>query len=531
MSRGRKSEVIFIDDNPHLEPKDEFIEKHKRLVYSTLIKYFGTRYRMDNQSYNGQDLEQLGFIGLLKAYHNYNPEFGTKFSTYAVPKIVGEIQRFTRDNDTIVKFSRILKQSYHRINKIIRDEALNVTVKEYVFERNDQELFEDVRIGFPSYQMIKEFRSYADSNARATPASFDMPVFSGDGDAEITLGETTSFSFHEDPTELIIREFRATALTERENLIYTLLVDKERTQSEAGKELGLSQVQVSRLFKQIGMKYLRYRKEAGLLHTADIPEKYAKEFEEKEVLMRLRELQAEKLRKEKEEKERQKMKEKQLKAEAKRLLKKGHSQTKVCEMTGLSRNIVGCVSRDLRKSGDLPTSENEKATSKSVKHIKAGKAKSVAPKEVSDITRIVKGAETTIKPMSDKIKTKDDKFDNSLTPIKPPKPAPKPLSAEKKMNVESNGLKDEPFLRPDTPELKEEAEVKCRCQELVSENKCVENPDAWKPEPSEAVVTLKVEGSEISLHQLQYELGKALESAFASGKEKVSNYKLQLKLK
>lgn len=225
------------------------------------------------------------------------------------------------------------------------------------------------------------------------------------------------------------------------------------------------------------------------------------------------------------------MKQKELKEEARRLLKKGYSPESVVKITGLTKKVVGGITASMRTSGDLPISENEKATSKSVKHIKAGKAKPVAPKEVSDITRIVKGAESTIKPMSDKIKTKDDKYDNSLTPIKPPKPAPKPLSAEKKMNVESNGLKDEPFLRPDTPELKEEAEVKCRCQEPVSENKCVENPDAWKPEPSEAVVTLKVEGSEISLHQLQYELGKALESAFASGKEKVSNYKLQLKLK
>ena len=533
MSRGRKEEVIFIDDNPHLEPKDEFIEKNKKLVYSTLRKYFGTQYRIDNQSYNWQDLEQIGFIGLLKAYHNYNPEFGTKFSTYAVPMIAGEVQRFSRDHGTIVKFSRYMKQSYHRINKIIKEEALNVSVKEYVLERNDRELFEDARIGFPSYNMIKEFRNYVNSNARTNPASFDTPVFTGDGDAEITLGETTAFSFHDDPTEIMIREFRATCLTEQENLIYTYLVDKEKTQAETGKEVGLSQVHVSRVFKKIGMKYLRYRKEAGLLYTADIPEKYAKAFEEKEASIRAREAQAEKIRKEKEEKERQKMKEKELRNEAKRLLKKGHSQAKVQEMTGLSRAVVTTLAQGLRKSGDLPTSKTKKATSKSVKHVKAGKPKPVGksiPKEVSSISKIIKDAESTIKPLAPKIETKDDKYedklDNSITPIKTPKPSP--ASAEKKMNVESNGLKDEPFLRPDTPEPPKEEEKRCYCYD--EPNMAVENPDAWKPDPSEAVVTLKVEGSAISLQQLQYELGKALESAFASGKEKVSNYKLQLKL-
>lgn len=208
--------------------RDHLVEKNVRLVWSVVQRFI-------NRGYDPEDLFQIGCIGLIKSIDKFDLTYKVRFSTYAVPMIIGEIQRFIRDDGTI-KVSRSLKETANKIRRE-RDELTktlgrNPTIKELA-KALDLEAEEVVQA----------------MEATRFPKSIHETVFENEGDPITLLDqipeEETNW-FDKISLEEAIRH-----LSERERLIIYLRYFKDQTQSVVAKRLGISQVQVSRLEKQI----------------------------------------------------------------------------------------------------------------------------------------------------------------------------------------------------------------------------------------------------------------------------------------
>ncbi|GGA60872.1 RNA polymerase sporulation sigma factor SigF [Ornithinibacillus halotolerans] len=210
------------------EARDFLVEKNIRLVWSVVQRFM-------NRGYDPDDLFQIGSIGLIKSIDKFDLSYDVRFSTYAVPMIIGEIQRFLRD-DGSVKVSRSLKEIGNKIRKK-KDEL----TKEYGRSPTINEIAEALEISPEEVVHAQE--------AAKTPHSIHETVFENDGDP-ITLldqiADQDSNWFDKLSLEEAIR-----GLNERERLILYLRYYKDQTQSEVAERLGISQVQVSRLEKKI----------------------------------------------------------------------------------------------------------------------------------------------------------------------------------------------------------------------------------------------------------------------------------------
>ncbi|CAG9610913.1 RNA polymerase sigma-F factor [Bacillus rhizoplanae] len=209
--------------------RDLIIQNNMRLVWSVVQRFL-------NRGYEPEDLFQIGCIGLLKSVDKFDLSFDVKFSTYAVPMIIGEIQRFLRDDGT-VKVSRSLKETGNKIRKM-KDELS----KEYGRAPTVTEIAEALELTPEEVVMAQE--------ASRTPSSIHETVYENDGDPITILDQIADRSetkwFDKIALKEAIRE-----LDERERLIVYLRYYKDQTQSEVAERLGISQVQVSRLEKKI----------------------------------------------------------------------------------------------------------------------------------------------------------------------------------------------------------------------------------------------------------------------------------------
>src|SRR3984893_6844063 len=173
--KNKKSKVDLTDDEPRKlnlssqsgdqEARDKIVQSNLRLVWSVVQRFM-------NRGYEPDDLYQIGCIGLLKSVDKFDLSFEVKFSTYAVPMIIGEIQRFIRDDGT-VKVSRSLKEMGNRIRKA-KDELSKVlgripTVNEI-----------SAHLGLAPEDVILA------QEASRTPSSIHETVYENDGDP-ITL--------------------------------------------------------------------------------------------------------------------------------------------------------------------------------------------------------------------------------------------------------------------------------------------------------------------------------------------------------
>ncbi len=208
------------------------VEKNVGLVWS-IVK------RFQNRGYEVDDLFQIGSIGLIKAINKFDTSYDVKFSTYAVPMIIGEIKRFIRD-DGIIKVSRSLKEvsSKARITKEIMS-------KELGREPTINEIAQRMNISPEELVMAIE--------AGCTPESLYSTI--GDGDnSPILLIDRIDAADNSSEVDLIdkiaIRQILDT-LDTRERQIIILRYFKEKTQVQIAKLLGISQVQVSRIEKKI----------------------------------------------------------------------------------------------------------------------------------------------------------------------------------------------------------------------------------------------------------------------------------------
>lgn len=211
------------------DARDRLIKHNIRLVWSVVQRFL-------NRGYEAEDLFQIGCIGLLKAVDKFDLNYDVKFSTYAVPMIIGEIQRFLRD-DGMVKVSRSLKELSNRVRKH-KDEL----AKKLGRAPTVHELAEEMGVAAEEIVFAQE--------ANRSPASIHETVFENDGDP-ITLMDQIADESEESWFDKIALKEAINRLNERERLIVFLRFFKDQTQSEVADRLGISQVQVSRLEKKI----------------------------------------------------------------------------------------------------------------------------------------------------------------------------------------------------------------------------------------------------------------------------------------
>lgn len=209
--------------------RDTLVNCNIRLVWSVVQRFI-------NRGYEPEDLFQIGCIGLLKSVDKFDLSYDVKFSTYAVPMIIGEIQRFLRDDGTL-KVSRSLKELANKVRKT-RDELSRTlgrmpTIKEVAAE-----------LGITPEDVVLA------QEANKPPTSIHETVFENDGDP-ITLMDQIADDTQDKWFEKLALNEAIGALSERERLIVYLRYYRDQTQSEVAARLGISQVQVSRLEKKI----------------------------------------------------------------------------------------------------------------------------------------------------------------------------------------------------------------------------------------------------------------------------------------
>ena len=211
------------------EAKEEYIKGNLRLVLSVM-----KRFHTSNE--NPDDLFQIGCVGLIKAINNFNPELEVKFSTYAVPMIVGEIRRFLRDNNSI-RVSRSLKDTAYKAIY-----AKEMYRKKHLKEPTIEEIAEEIGIE-------KEDIVYA-LDAIQSPMSLQEPVYNDSGDAVYVMDQISDKKNKEDTwVENLSLQAAMEMLEERERYIIKLRFFEGKTQMEVAEDIQISQAQVSRLEK------------------------------------------------------------------------------------------------------------------------------------------------------------------------------------------------------------------------------------------------------------------------------------------
>ena len=211
--------------------RDELVSGNLRLVLSVVQRFSGRGEPMD-------DLFQVGCIGLLKAIDHFDTSQGVRFSTYAVPMIIGEIRRYLRDNSSL------------RVSRSVRDNAYRaLAVKERLTGEKQRE--PDVEEIAREMGMKKEDIVFA-LDAISDPISLYEPVFQ-DGSETICVMDQVRDTNSSDENWLdgILMKQAVSDLSAREKKILALRFYEGRTQTEVASEIGISQAQVSRLEKGV----------------------------------------------------------------------------------------------------------------------------------------------------------------------------------------------------------------------------------------------------------------------------------------
>ncbi len=226
------------------EEKKDLLEKTKAgdkqarqtLIYGNLRLVLSIIQRFTGRKENLDDLFQVGCIGLCKAVDNFNTELDVKFSTYAVPMIIGEIRRYLRDNNAI-RISRSVRDLAYRSlqarEELIREKQCDPSIEEIA-----------ARVGEKKEAVVHAMEAIIE------PISLYEPVYSENGDSIYVMDQLSDAGSSEELwLENIALRDAMKSLTERERTIITLRYYKNKTQMEIADEIGISQAQVSRLEK------------------------------------------------------------------------------------------------------------------------------------------------------------------------------------------------------------------------------------------------------------------------------------------
>ncbi len=212
-------------------------ESKEILINNNVLLIKSIVYRFKNKGIEYDDLYQLGCIGFLKAIKNFDESFNVKFSTYAVPMIIGEIKRFLRD-DGNVKISRIIKQNSYKILKFN---------EEFLLKNNREPTVKEIAEGL---RLEQEDVVLAIDSSKMTVSLYES--INDESDKSQTLLEKIPSKFNEDDfIDKIYLKTLISKLEKREQKILFLRYYRDKTQGEVAKILGVSQVQVSRLETKI----------------------------------------------------------------------------------------------------------------------------------------------------------------------------------------------------------------------------------------------------------------------------------------
>ncbi len=236
----KKGMVIGMEENAVLisrvrqgdmQARERLIENNLGLVHHIVKRFIG-------RGVEAEDLFQIGTIGLMKAIDKFDPDYDVKFSTYAVPLVVGEIKRFLRD-DGMVKVSRSLKENAWKAKR-----AAEQFTKENGREATIEEISKITEI--PAEDIVTALE------ANEEVESIYKSVYQSDG-SEIYLVDQIAQNSNKQEEMLnhMLLEQLLNTLKEEEKELIRMRYFQEKTQTEVAKKLGISQVQVSRMEKKI----------------------------------------------------------------------------------------------------------------------------------------------------------------------------------------------------------------------------------------------------------------------------------------
>ena len=229
LKQAEKDALFLRIGEGDMEAREEYIKGNLRLVLSVIKRFSSSNENVD-------DLFQIGCIGLIKAIDNFDTSLNVKFSTYAVPMIIGEIRRFLRDNNSI-RVSRSLKDTAYKA--IYAKEALT---KKNLKEPTLEEIATEIGIS-------TEDITYA-LDAIQNPMSLYEPVFTDGGDTLYVMDQISDKKNKEETwVEHLSLSDAMNKLTNREHEIISLRFFSGKTQMEVADLIGISQAQVSRLEK------------------------------------------------------------------------------------------------------------------------------------------------------------------------------------------------------------------------------------------------------------------------------------------
>ena len=210
----------------NLNKRNEFVEKNMGLVYMVAKKFLG-------RGVEFEDVVQIGSVGLIKASERFNPDLNIKFSTYAVTMIIGEIKRYFRD-DGIVKIPRNIKETGMKIIKASEELKLRLDREPTITELSEFINVDTEKI-VEALGAMQPYESLSKENENSASI---YETIADDNEADIEIED-----------EIFLKELLL-SLNSRLRQIIILRFYKDKTQSEVGDILKISQVQVSRLEKK-----------------------------------------------------------------------------------------------------------------------------------------------------------------------------------------------------------------------------------------------------------------------------------------
>lgn len=239
LSEKEKKELLLLVKQGDKDAREKYIKGNLRLVLSVIQRF-------SHSNENADDLFQVGCVGLMKAIDNFDVTLDVKFSTYAVPMIIGEVRRYLRDNNSI------------RVSRSLRDIAYKAiyTKENFLKENNREPTIEEIA---GKLDMEKDVVLFA-LDAIVTPMSLYEPVYQEGGDTLYVMDQVKDKKNREENwiEEISLKEAMK-KLKPREYDIIRRRFFEGQTQTEVAQEISISQAQVSRLEKNA----LRYMK--GLL--------------------------------------------------------------------------------------------------------------------------------------------------------------------------------------------------------------------------------------------------------------------------
>lgn len=224
----QKEELLIKVKNGDKSAREELINGNLRLVLSVIQRFTGRGENLD-------DLFQIGCIGLIKSIDNFDITQQVKFSTYAVPMIIGEVRRYLRDNNSI-RVSRSIKDTAYHAMQAKEQLTVELGREPDVSEISD-------RLGIERADVVIALESIVD------PISLYEPVYSDGGDTIFVMDQLGDRNDDRNWLDEISFKEEIKKLTERERLILSLRYMKGKTQMEVSSQIGISQAQVSRLEK------------------------------------------------------------------------------------------------------------------------------------------------------------------------------------------------------------------------------------------------------------------------------------------